>query len=168
MTLTLILTRHAKSSWSNDTLDDFDRPLNARGKRSVTAIGDWLARKDYHPDEAIVSTARRTRETWSGIAAQLPGSAPMHASQALYLASADTMLAELRRASSPITMLIGHNPGIASFASQIVQAPGHHPRFRDYPTGATSVIRFDAHYWREVEWRTGTLIDFTVPRDLEE
>jgi phosphohistidine phosphatase len=168
MSLTLILTRHAKSSWSNAGLGDFDRPLNGRGKRSATAIGKWLAHKGYVPQEAIVSNAKRTLETWTRIADTLPEATALRSSQTLYLGSAETLLTELRRATAPVAMMIAHNPGIGTFANRIVDVPGQHPRFRDYPTGATSVIRFDALDWSGVDWGTGKLIDFTVPRDLED
>jgi phosphohistidine phosphatase len=73
MTRTLILIRHAKSDWEHPALDDHDRPLNARGQRSAPRIGAWLAAQGLAPDAVLCSTARRTRETWQGIATRLPG-----------------------------------------------------------------------------------------------
>ena len=68
MTLRLILTRHAKSSWASPTMDDHARPLNRRGESSAKAIGAWLAAQGYVPELALVSSATRTRETWALIA----------------------------------------------------------------------------------------------------
>ena len=166
MTLTLILTRHAKSSWSDPTLDDFDRPLNGRGRKSAVAIGQWLAAKEYVPGEVILSGARRTVDTWTGIAAQLPGEAAMRSDPALYHASAGSMLAVLRGASAPTVMMIGHNPGMADFADQVVRGRVEHPRFGDYPTCATAIIRFGADQWRDLDWGQGEIVDFVVPREL--
>lgn len=166
MSLTLILTRHAKSSWSGPALEDFDRPLNARGQRSAPAIGAWLAERGLVPGEVIVSGARRTVDTWAAMAPLLSGAGPMRSSPALFHASAPTILGVLRAAHAPVTMLIGHNPGIAEFAAHVVQAAPDHPRFADYPTGATTVIRFGASDWADLAWRSGHVADFMVPREL--
>ena len=168
MTRTLILTRHAKSSWSDPTLDDFDRPLNGRGKRSAKAIGEWLADAGHVPGEIILSGARRTMDTWTGISKALPSEVAMRSEPALYHASAGSLLAVLRGASARTVMLIGHNPGIADFADRIVKGRVDLPRFGDYPTCATAVIRFPAEAWRDVDWETGDLADFVVPRELLE
>ncbi len=166
MTLTLILTRHAKSSWSDPSLDDFDRPLNGRGKRSAKAIGQWLSANDYIPGETILSGARRTVDTWAGISAELSEHVPMRSDPALYHASAGSLLAVLRGASARSVMLIGHNPGMADFADRIVKGRVEHARFGDYPTCATAIIRFSAATWRDVDWEQGEIADFVVPREL--
>ena len=57
MIRTLILTRHAKSSWDDPFMNDHDRPLNKRGRKSAPAIGDWLRENGWLPDEVISSTA---------------------------------------------------------------------------------------------------------------
>ena len=168
MTLTLVLTRHAKSSWSDSTLDDFDRPLNNRGRRSATAIGQWLNKTGHIPAEIVLSGARRTLDTWARIAPELPDRAAMRSEPALYHASSGSIMAVLRGLSAPSAMIIGHNPGIAEFAERIVSAPPSHPRFADFPTCATAVITFGHSAWREVDWGEGTLIDFVLPRELLE
>lgn len=166
MSVTLVLTRHAKSSWSNQELDDFDRPLNGRGKRSATAIGDWLAAGGHVPGDVIVSGARRTVDTWAGIAPRLPEVAPMRSSPALYHGSSDAMLAVLRGAKAPVTLLIAHNPGMADFAERIAREPCDHPRYSDFPTCATAIIDLDTADWSDLDWHTGTVRDFIVPREL--
>ena len=168
MSLTLILTRHAKSSWSDKALDDFDRPLNPRGRRSAPAIGDWLARKGYVPADVVVSGARRTVDTWAGIAPRLPVVADMRSNPALYPGTPEALLAVLRGGKAGTVMLIGHNPSFADFAERIVEKPGDHPRFGDFPTCATAVIRFKAKDWQHIDWGQGRLIDFVVPRELLE
>ncbi len=166
MSLKLILTRHAKSSWSDPTLEDFDRPLNGRGRRSATAIGQWLTENDHVPGEIVHSGARRTVDTWSGISAELPDHAAMRSDPALYHSSAPSLLAVLRGLSAQTGMIIGHNPGIAEFADQIVADRVDHPRFGDFPTCATAIIAFDANKWSDVDWGQGELLDFILPREL--
>ena len=168
MTLTLILTRHAKSSWGDPELDDFDRTLNGRGRGSAEVIGGWLAQNGHLPDIVLVSGARRTVETWSHMAHHFPNTTAMASNPALYLASAQTILGVLRSQSAPTCMIICHNPGIADFAHRIARAPHAHPRFADYPTGATAIITFESDSWSEIDWGTGTASDFIVPRDLTE
>ena len=166
MPLTLILMRHAKSAWDDPKQDDFDRPLNPRGRRSADDVARWLIDNGYLPDVVVVSGARRTVETWTRIADRMPDTATMASNPALYMASAATILGVLRSAQSPSVMLICHNPGIAEFAERIVQTPPDHPRFQDYPTGAVSVIEFDCDTWRDVGWGSGTVLDFIIPADL--
>jgi phosphohistidine phosphatase len=166
MTLTLILTRHAKSSWDDPTQDDYDRPLNGRGRQSAAALGDWLRTEGHIPDEVIVSGARRTVDTWGRMANTMPADTVMRSEPALFHAGADTMLNVLRGAGRPTVMLIGHNPGIADFAARLAAAPPDHSRFRDYPTGATAIMTFEVDGWAKVGWGSGRVADFVVPRDL--
>ena len=166
MTLTLILTRHAKSAWDDPTQDDFDRTLNGRGRRSAVALGQWLAEAGHLPDDVVVSAAARTVETWSRMAPHLPSTATMKSNPALYLASPDTMLNVIKSESARTLMLIGHNLGIAELASRLVKSPPGDRRFRDYPTGATTVMHFEAEGWNDVGPGQGVVSDFVVPRDL--
>ncbi len=167
MSLTLILTRHAKSSWDTPKLDDFDRPLNARGEGAAKAIGTWLAFNGHVPDSVVLSGARRTVETWSGIATCFQGDVTVTSNRALYLAPSAVILDVLRKEKSATVMLIGHNPGIADFADRVLADTPEHPRFFDYPTGATTVIRFEVPSWGSATWGTGETLDFVVPRDLD-
>jgi phosphohistidine phosphatase len=88
------------------------------------------------------------------------------ADRELYEASAESILAVLRRSETPSVMLIGHNPGIGEFAGRIVTAPPKHWRFGDYPTCATTVMTFPREAWSDVGWGEAEVVDFTVPRDL--
>lgn len=166
MSLTLILTRHAKSAWDNPALDDFERPLNGRGRSSARKIGEWLVSQGYLPDTVLVSGARRTVETWGRMAEIMPSTATMESVPALYLANADTILNVLRARKSPVIMLISHNPGIGEFAHRIVDAPPQHEKFDKYPTGATTILSFDVTTWAEITWKSGKVLNFIVPREL--
>ncbi|MEM1306411.1 MAG: histidine phosphatase family protein, partial [Pseudomonadota bacterium] len=72
MAKTLILLRHAKSSWSDPGLADIDRPLNKRGRAAAPRMGRWLAQAGYTPDLVICSPSMRTRQTLSAISHTLP------------------------------------------------------------------------------------------------
>ncbi len=164
MTLTLILMRHAKSDWDNPLLSDHDRPLNPRGRRSADAMGDWLRESGWLPDEVLCSTSERTRETLKRLRIE----APVHFLPALYHAEPDRMWEVLHSATRHRVLMLGHNPGIAGFAAELVAAPPAHDRFDDYPTCATLVTEFDAESWEDVRPNTGFARAFIVPRELTE
>ena len=166
MTLRFVLTRHAKSDWDNPLETDHQRQLNARGKRAAPLIGRWLAQKGYLPQEALVSDASRTRETFALLSADWP-ILPVRFEPALYHACPDVMLRALRMAKAPTVIMIGHNPGIAALAAMLLRRPFPHPAFSRYPTCATLVAEFDAQDWANVQYDTGTALDFVVPQDLE-
>ncbi len=166
MTLRLILTRHAKSAWDDPRMDDYDRPLNDRGRASADAIGKWLASRNEAPDSALVSSAARTRETWARIAAQLPAPPEATFRDDLYLADPSQMLAVLRKATGATVMMVTHNPGTASLARALAIAPPEDARFWQYPTAATTVFEFDLGTWADIAHTTGRITAFVVPRDL--
>lgn len=164
MTRTLILMRHAKSSWDDPLQDDFDRTLNARGRASATALGNWLRQNGHLPDQVLCSSAHRTRETLT----RLDLTSDTEFSDRLYLAGESRMMRALQNAHGQTVLMLGHNPGIAGFAEQLVaQAPAH-PRFHDYPTCATLVVSFDIEDWQSLRSGTGQVIDFVIPREIIE
>ncbi|WP_170362246.1 SixA phosphatase family protein [Ruegeria arenilitoris] len=165
MSRTLILTRHAKSSWNDLNLADHDRPLNKRGRKSAPAIAGWLRANGWLPGEVLSSTSTRTRETWDRMGLQAD-KITFH--RALYHAESEDILTELSGATEPTVLMLGHNPGIGVFASRIVREAPDHARFHDYPTCATTVIRFEIDDWAHVRWHSGTVQGFVIPRELLE
>mgnify|MGYP001002423841 FL=1 len=157
----LILTRHAKSDWDDPSVSDHDRPLNARGRRSARALGDWLASRGYDPEEVLCSSSRRTAETWDCAADAVFETLPvLRIEPALYHADPAVMLRVLQSATAPTVMMIGHNPGIAAFAAMLPAQPPLDPQFRSYPTAATLVVDFQAEDWAEVQPGQGSVRDF--------
>ncbi len=167
MTRHLILVRHAKSSWSHAELDDHERPLNERGRRSASRIGSWLKERNHLPRRVLASDSVRTRETWRLIEEKLNSGTAVNWLRTLYHAGAQTMLDILRSSKDESTILmLGHNPGIAIFANMLVQEPPQHVRFRDYPTGATTILEFSTSRWADVDWGSAIVDEFVVPREL--
>ncbi len=157
----LILTRHAKSAWDDPSLEDFDRPLNDRGRRSARLLGDFMASRGYEPEEVICSPSRRTRETWDQIAGAAIEVRPrLRYDERLFHATPATLLEVLRGATEPTVMMIGHNPGIAAFAQSLPASPPLDPDFRRYPTGATLVVDFQTDDWSQVAEGQGSVLDF--------
>ncbi|NYS24529.1 histidine phosphatase family protein [Rhodobacteraceae bacterium 2376] len=166
MTLRLILTRHAKSDWKDPLATDHQRSLNDRGRRAAPQIGKWLAGNGHVPALALVSDARRTRETWELLSPALPQPVPMHSLSALYAASPQAILRCLAATGESNVMVIAHNPGIGALAASLVARAPAHPGFLRYPTCATLVVEFDAAEWAELRPASGRVVDFVVPRDL--
>jgi len=159
----LILIRHAKSSWDDPLMRDHDRPLNKRGREAAEDLGQWLASRDYLPDEILCSTATRTVETLKCLApafAQLPSP---RLSETLYHAAPDVMMAVLRKATGRCVMMLGHNPGIAEFAHMLPARAPADPDFLRYPTAATLVADFEIGDWSDIAPGMGTVLDFHVP-----
>lgn len=122
----LTLLRHAKSSWKNPHLDDFDRPLNKRGQTNAPEMGRRLVQRKMTPDVILSSPARRAAETATLVAAEL-GYAPEKIDYRTNLYAADlTSLVEVvqsLREESRHVLLIGHNPGLTELALFLAPCP---------------------------------------------
>ena len=159
----LVLMRHAKSDWTAGG-PDHARTLNERGRASAAALGDWLRAQALLPDEVLCSTSTRTRETLAALAL----AAPTRFEDRLYHAGPVAMMKSLRDADGDTVLMIAHNPGIAEFAHEIVARAPQHPRFRDYPPGATLVAEFDIETWADMTEGSGVARAFVIPRELIE
>ncbi len=161
----LILTRHTKSSWDDPRTSDHDRPLNARGRAAAAELGQWLASREYLPDQVICSDAARTAETWASVGAALGAAPKPDLTPALYQAGPDQMLAILQGATGTCVMMLGHNPGIGEFAGMLPAELPIHADFNRYPTGATLVVDFEIADWSDLGAMRGSVLDFFVPPD---
>jgi len=168
----LYLLRHAKSSWGDPGLSDFDRPLAPRGKRAASRIADHLRQRGCQFDLVLCSAARRAADTWRPIAAALTYEAPVSRERSLYLAGDDNLMNRLRSLDEKVcsVLLIGHNPDLEELADALC-AGGEAGALRriaaKYPTGALATIKLDTPRWPELAVGAGYLESFVVPRDLE-
>ena len=158
---TLILMRHAKSTWSGD-LSDFDRPLNARGTRSASALGNWLRANNLLPDFAIISAAKRTVETFD----ELKINCPLEKKKKLYLAPSEEIFHQVRQVKAKTLLLVCHNPGISEFSQGILSKWPIHSKFENFPTCSTCIIDFDLNDWSDLKFGSGTIRNFVIPKDL--
>lgn len=163
----LILMRHAKSDWDDPALADHERPLNSRGRKAARLMGGWLLAQGLVPDVALVSTAQRTRETWEGLTTDWPAPLPeVRFLPELYHAAPLETQSLVARETAPTLLVIGHNPGLADLAQQIVADPPGHPKFARFPTCSTLVAEFDSADWAGAAPGSGRVVRFVVPRDL--
>lgn len=168
---TVSLFRHAKSSWSNPRLDDFDRPLAARGKASAPPMGAYMARSGITPDLVLCSSALRARETLELALEKMRTKPKTQCDDRLYHASA-TMMLDILRHLSPDTrhvMLLGHNPGLHALALDLFGSgePGAVAAIcQKFPTAALAVITFDIDDWARLAVGEGYLRLFVTPKML--
>jgi phosphohistidine phosphatase len=110
----LLIMRHAKSSWDIPGLKDHDRPLNDRGRRDAPRIGELLAAEDLLPDAVLCSSACRTMQTWELLSEAAGCRVQPRYDADIYLADASDLLEQLHTIpeSCERGMIIGHNPGM--------------------------------------------------------
>ena len=166
----LYLLRHAKSSWEDDGLDDFDRPLNPRGKRAALAIGQFLAQEGRPIDRVLSSGARRADETVDLVASRA-GALSAERRRTLYLAEPAAILAEVRRLGPEVTtaMIVGHNPGLETFTLALADDPRSETSLRvadKFPTAALAIFSLPVSNWSEVRLASGRLDRFLTPKEL--
>jgi phosphohistidine phosphatase len=158
----LFLVRHAKSSWNFPELDDFERPLNKRGKLDAPRMGRMLKDKKIMPDIMISSPATRAAMTARIIAEILayPTDTISYAEK-IY----DAGIAELIETISAIderhtsAMLVGHNPGLTFLANHIADHP-----VTNIPTCGIYAIDLDIHNWKQTTNKCGIFRFLEIPK----
>lgn len=168
---TLLLLRHAKSSWENPSVGDFDRPLNERGRKAAPKVGRFLVESELVPDRVVCSPAQRTRETWTAVQSELDGPREATFDQAIYLGAPDTLLeiAKSQPDDADTVMLIGHNPGVEALAGWLAGegSPEAIERLSlKFPTAGLAILEFEVDHWVELDREVGTLRAFVSPHEL--
>jgi len=155
---TLIVMRHAKAGELPGG-PDAERALSERGRRDGAAAGQWLAERDFIPDTVICSSARRTRQTWQQVSAELEAQVSFSADASLYLAEVDDLLAIIALTAPEVStlMYIGHNPGAAQLASSLTGVE------LDLATASIAVIDLPGA-WDDLAPGSATLAASWAPR----
>ena len=160
---TLLILRHAKSSWSDAGLRDHDRPLNPRGKRDAPRMGRLIAAEDLVPDLIVSSTAVRARTTAALAAAEFDEEVEIETTRDLYGAYPDEYIdvAEDRGGEAERLMVVGHNPGITALVTRLSGAVEY------MPTAALAVVELNIADWSELgRAEEGRLVGFWRPKAL--
>jgi phosphohistidine phosphatase len=169
---TLLLMRHAKSSWLSPELDDHERPLNNRGTRDAPRMAKHMAASGWLPGMVLCSDAVRTRATLALMLLEWPGRSPRIAyDPALYLAEPAAILESIARAPADVgtLLVLGHNPGMHALAlaltgrGEAITAGELSTRF---PTCALAVLEFAGRGWSKLAPGSGTLRGFVYPKQL--
>ena len=157
--LQLILLRHAKATPADETNDDHARALADEGREAAPRMGAALAAAGARPEIALVSDAKRTRETWELASQSFPG-VPAKYLKSLYLCPAETLMHEAEKAGANSVILVGHNPGLHELASRLA--------YRNTEMDARVRARFSpasgAIFERKVEKSSWRLQAFVTPK----
>jgi phosphohistidine phosphatase len=158
----LLLLRHAKSSWNNPSLRDFDRPLNERGIKAAPLMGEFMRKQGLDPDLILVSTAERARQT-AGLlieAGNLKGEVKYE--KRLYDASISLLQEIVAETPDKFNelLIIAHNPGLEELLARFT---GH---VQHMATASLALISFDIDSWSETLNRDGQLELFAKPKEL--
>lgn len=162
---TLLLLRHAKSDWDDASLPDHDRPLKKRGIKAAGRMGQVLRDEAPHPDLVLCSTAVRAKETLRLALEAANLSPPTEFREDLYHCSPNQFIETLRQVAepTPTVLLVGHNPGLEEFLSQLCDQPV------TIPTATLAQVELDLDTWSEfTDGTRGRLVCIWQPRELDD
>jgi phosphohistidine phosphatase len=160
---TLLVLRHAKSSWDDPALGDHERPLNKRGRRDAPRMGELVREYGLIPDVVISSDAVRARRTAEAVAEAARYAGEILLDPRLYLAWPDDILSLLQRVreKAETVMIVGHNPGLEKLVEQLTG------EWQDLPTAALAQIGLPLDQWRDLKLSTrGRLVGLWRPEEL--
>jgi phosphohistidine phosphatase len=161
---TLLLMRHAKSSWKDVELADHDRPLKKRGQKDALSIAKVLKKKDLVPGLIMTSSALRSTETANAMLEKLEYKGEISVQDTLYMAEPKTYIEKIQSVPNEVDRLlvVGHNPGLES----LVQILGD--KIDSMPTGGLAVIVLPIDSWGELNLETeGKLSRLWRPEELK-
>lgn len=160
---TLLVMRHAKSSWSDGSLSDFERPLNERGLRDAPRMGQLLVEEGLHVDAIVSSSAVRARTTAELISGEFPDVPAIVPHEHLYHAPATTWETEIRRLpdDADCVLIIGHNPGLQMLVA--VLSGEHH----SLPTATIACFRFPIDRWSDATPGRAEFVAIWRPKEIE-
>ncbi len=161
----LLICRHAKSSWKDLSLDDFDRPLNKRGKRNAPKMGKMLASHNVFPDLIVSSPAKRARKTALILAKELHYSKKKIVyNRAIYNAFAEELISCIHTFEDRFDriIIVGHNTGFTSLANILGNL-----KIPNVPTCGIVSLDFKIDSWKDVRKKEGTLNFFYYPKMMD-
>ena len=158
---TLYLIRHAKSYWGDQSIQDFDRPLNKRGKEDAPFMGEVLKDKKVKPDLIISSPAKRAKKTALEIATKLyyPEKKIQYIDE-LYEADSNSIFSIIKNIDSKfsVVMIFGHNPGLTLINNYI-----SNNYIENIPTCGIVALHSDKQ-WKEIEKQSCKQLFFEYPK----
>lgn len=161
---TIYLIRHAHSSRDNYyMLEDHERPLDDKGKTDASAMARQLKKLDIHPEFALCSTAKRTKETFSYFTEHFPG-IPLSLTKKLYLAPLSVIEEEIKGISNDYAkiFLIGHNHGVSDLVSTVLK------RHVELDTCSFTQIEFPVDDWKDIDLANSFVKLAFSPKDIKE
>jgi phosphohistidine phosphatase len=167
----IALLRHAKSSWDNPSLADFDRPLSPRGEKAARRMGEELRQRDLRFDLVISSPARRAVDTIRLVEEAYGGSFNIRFEPQLYDSPVSRLMKIVREVDHSVDrlLLVGHSPELQE--STILLAERDDPLLPSvefkFPTGAIALLELPAKRWEDAALGSARMVAFIRPRDLK-
>ena len=161
---TLLLMRHAKSSWKDSKIKDLQRPLTKRGEKNAAKMGEVLKEAGLCPQIILSSPAQRAKQTAESVAKKCEYKDPIQYYDALYMAEPEDYLKKMVKQPDTVErmLVIGHNPGLEGLM-QILSS-----QVEALPTAAIATISLPIEHWAELTDKTeGKLVDIRRPKDKE-
>ncbi len=162
---TLILVRHAKSSWNDQAQRDIDRPLNERGRQDAPLMADNLDKRGTHPQRVLCSPALRTASTAEIFANHLSiPKALIHLERQIYLAGSGHLLQLVRQQDDNIDsiMLVGHNPALTDFFNELCRDA----RLDNMPTCCVAELSLPVDQWSSLQFGQAELKYIDYPKKI--
>ncbi|PYS82450.1 MAG: hypothetical protein DMF67_12880 [Acidobacteria bacterium] len=158
----LLLMRHAKSSWGDGSLADFDRPLNERGLKAAPLVGRFMRKQKLRPDLILCSPAERARQTVSLVVEAAGLGVPLRYDERIYEATSARLVEVVSQIEEDAgeAMLVGHNPGLEVLLERLTGES------RRMPTAALARVALDVEKWSKVHDGAGRVELFVKPREL--
>lgn len=159
---TLFVLRHAKSSWKDQTLSDFERPLNKRGLRTAPKVGEFMAENELIPNSIVSSPAERAKQTANLVKDSGNFDAEIRFNSGIYESGTHNLLYIVGEFEdeNQSAMIVGHNPG---FEGIVEILSGEYQRM---PTAALAVIDLDIKSWSEIKPKCGNLRGIFRPKEI--
>ena len=160
---TLLLLRHAKSSWKDNEARDFDRPLNQRGLKAAPAIGRLIRKRKLQPDLVVSSPAERARQTTQLVIEAAGLKTELRYDERIYEASVARLLGVVSELDDEAGMviLVGHNPGFAELL-EVLTGEAH-----NMPTAALACLELNIEKWNKVRASAGRLEWLVKAKELK-
>jgi phosphohistidine phosphatase len=159
---TLLIMRHAKSSWKHPELADKDRPLNKRGEKDAPRMGKVLKHADVLPQLIYSSTALRASKTAEAIAEKIKYKKEIIYKETLYMAEPSVIIDVLRETPDDIkrVMVVGHNPGMEGLAQMLTRKVG------SLSTATIACIKLPIESWKDINLEVeGKLVKIWEPKE---
>ncbi len=159
---TLLLLRHAKSSWKDTGVKDFDRPLNQRGLKAAPAIGRLIRKRKLQPDLVLSSPAERARQTTELVLEAAGLKTEVRYDERIYEASPARLFEIVSQIDEEagMVMMVGHNPGFEELLEALTGDA------RSLSTAALACIELDIEKWSKVKAGENQLAWLVKPKDL--
>ncbi|HYB95437.1 MAG TPA: histidine phosphatase family protein [Vicinamibacterales bacterium] len=157
----LLILRHAKSSWADSSMDDWERPLNERGERDAPKVGAWLRERESIPDVIVSSDAVRAITTARAVADAAGYTREIITQPSLYHAKPHDVIEVLRNVAddAATVLVVGHNPGLEDLVRQLSG------EYHGLPTAALVDLEVPIEHWRDLDATAATIVEVWYPRE---